>query len=784
MTTDGNGFPTREQIIDFVTRSNEPVTKREIARAFNIRGDDRRTLKATLKEMERDGSLDRTRGKALSTPGQLPPVLVALVESIDADGELIARPMTWNQEGPPPRIFLSPDGRGHARLSKGDKALIRIRELEPPPENGDSTDETPLYEGSVIRILADSQASRDVVGIFHASREGGRISPATRGRADDLAVSERDRLGAEDGDIVVAEIPTSGGMGREPGRRPRQAIVRERLGHRDDPAAITEIAIRSAEIPTAFPDAALRQASDSAVPPLEGRTDLRTLPLVTIDGADARDFDDAVHACPDDKPDNPDGWLITVAIADVAAYVPAGSPLDTEAFNRGNSCYFPNRVVPMLPEALSNGVCSLVPGEDRACIAVRMRIASSGRLLDHRFMRGLMRSQARLTYEQVQSARNGLPDDTTSSLGESVIDPLYGAFSALAAARDARGTLDLDLPEHVVSIVEDGPAAGTVAGIGLRARLDSHKLIEEFMIAANVAAAETLVGKRVPCLFRVHDSPDQTRLEALREFLQPLGYSLKAGPVERPGAFAHILSQASGRPEADVVNQMILRSQAQANYSPDNIGHFGLALPQYAHFTSPIRRYADLTVHRGLIRALGLGPDGAPDAELERLEPIGEHISLTERRAAQAERDAVDRFVAAYLGDRVGTEFAGRISGVTRFGLFVSLQDTGADGLVPISTLPDDYYDHDEHAHALIGRRWGLIFRLGASVKVKLVEADPMTGSTLFSLMDAKEGADPFEGVLPTPSRHAPAGRRAATKRPIKRSASRTKRQPGKRRKP
>ncbi len=780
MPIDGKDFPTREQIIDFISRSTEPVTKREIARAFNIRGDDRRTLKATLKEMERDGSLDRTRGKALTAPGQLPPVLVVLVDSIDSDGELVVRPMTWQEDGPPPKIYLSPDGRGHARLSKGDKALVRVRQIE--ADSGADPGEAAAYEGRMIRHLTDSQASREVVGVFHASHDGGRVTPAARGRANDLAIAERDRMGAEDGDIVVVEVPkSSSSRDDESDRRnrtPRQAIIRERLGHRNDPYAITEIAIRSAEIPTEFPAAAVEQAEKSTVPPLDGRVDLRTLPLVTIDGADARDFDDAVHACRDDQPDNSDGWLITVAIADVAAYVPAGSPLDTEAFNRGNSCYFPNRVVPMLPEALSNGVCSLVPDEERACIAVRIRIGPRGRLLDHRFMRGLMRSQARLTYEQVQTARNGAPDETTAPIVDDVIAPLYGAFKALSAARDERGTLDLDLPEHVVTIAEDGPSAGTVSGIGLRARLDSHRLIEEFMIAANVAAAQTLIAKRVPCLFRVHDSPDQTRLEALREFLQPLGYSLKAGPVERPGAFAHILTQAIGRPEADIVNQMILRSQAQANYSPDNIGHFGLALPQYAHFTSPIRRYADLTVHRGLIRALGLGSDGSPDTELERLEPIGEHISFTERRAAQAERDAVDRFVAAYLGDRIGTVFAGRISGVTRFGLFISLEETGADGLVPISTLPDDYYVHDEHAHALIGRRWGLIFRLGAPVRVQLVEADPLTGSTLFTLMDAEDGADPLGDTLPKPNPN-----QDATKRPIRGSVRREKKGRQKRRK-
>jgi ribonuclease R len=419
--------------------------------------------------------------------------------------------------------------------------------------------------------------------------------------------------------------------------------------------------------------------------------------------------------------------------------VPSGSALDREAYRRGNSCYFPDRVVPMLPEALSNGLCSLVPGQDRACLAVHLTIDKDGRLKSWKFVRGLMKSAARLTYEQVQAARDGQPDDATGPLMDTVVGPLYGAFEALLTNREMRGTLDFDLPEMQVELSD----SGHVTAVTPRKRLDSHRVIEEFMICANVAAARVLDDKSMPLLYRVHDEPDKARLIDLRDFLKPLGYSLTVGQVAKPRMFQPILERAAGRPEGPTVMEMVLRAQNQALYQPDNVGHFGLALPAYAHFTSPIRRYADLIVHRALIRALGLGKDGLSDEQMSRLEEIGEHISDTERRAVSAERDAMDRYLAAYLADRVGERFGGRITGVTRFGLFVRLDETGADGLIPMSALPDDYYALDEQAQALVGRRWGRVYQLGASVRVKLVEADPISGSTLLALAEGQhdEGA-------------------------------------------
>lgn len=729
-------FPTREQITEFLKSRDDTVGKREIARAFHITGDDRVRLKQLLQDMADEGQLEKRRGRRMRAPGAaaLPNVAVLRIVAIDSDGEALAQPVRWEDEEPPPRITMGAEGRGQGALAVGDRVLARLQQ----DDDGDWT-------GRTMRRL-ENQADVRIVGVFRRGRDGqARIVPADKRARDTWSVREGDTGGAKDGDLVEALVEASDRLG------PRRTVVTARYGDAEDPRSISLIAIHAAGIPTDFRPKALAQAEAAEPAALGNRVDLRQIPLVTIDGADARDFDDAVWAEPD--PDHPGGWHLIVAIADVAHYVPPGSPLDRDAFERGNSCYFPDRVVPMLPEALSNGLCSLRPDEDRACLAADLWIDQHGQLKRHRFRRGLMRSSARLTYEQVQAARDGQPDETTGPLLEPVIAPLYGAYQALLAARDKRGTLELDLPERKVQLGEDG----RVASIGVRPRLDSHKLIEEFMIAANVAAAETLSDKSLPALYRVHDQPDRARVESLKEFLEPLGYTLSLGQVMRPRVFGQILARAQGRPEEPMVNEMVLRAQAQAVYSPDNLGHFGLALPRYAHFTSPIRRYADLTVHRGLIRLLGLGKDGATEEELSRLEEIGTHISVTERRAAQAERDAVDRYLASWLSDRIGAILPGRIGGVAKFGLFVRLDESGADGLVPISTLPDDYYDHDEAAHALVGRRWNRVFRLGARVRVRVTEADPLTGSTVFALVDAGHGAD-VEGLppLPGPGRRGP----------------------------
>jgi ribonuclease R len=594
------------------------------------------------------------------------------------------------------------------------------------------------YQARVIRRLPELPAR--IVGVYDRNGDGaGRIRPASKKSRNEFRVASADSGGAKPGEIVLAQAL--------PGQRhglPSARIV-QRLGPAGGPRSASLLAIYEHEIPVAFDAEAQAIASSARPVSLGERTDLRATPLVTIDGADARDFDDAVFAEPDTDPQNPGGFVLIVAIADVAHYVQAGDALDRNAYWRGNSVYFPDRVVPMLPEELSNGLCSLKPAEDRGCLAVRMVIDAEGRKLRHRFMRGLMRSTARLTYEQVQAAADGHPDERTSALIEPVIKPLYGAFRALLKERQHRGTLDLDLPERQV-ILDD---QGNVERIQARTRLDSHRLIEEFMILANVAAAETLEKLRQPCMYRVHDAPDAAKIEALRAFVATLGLGLNLarGQVLRPRMFTQLLEKAKETPFATMVHELVLRSQSQAVYSPVNIGHFGLALPRYAHFTSPIRRYADLLVHRALIAGCKLGDGALPPGEGERFAAIGEHISGTERRAAAAERDAIDRFVAAFLANRVGEIVPGRVAGVTRFGLFIRLDETGADGLVPINSLPNDFYDHDEANHALVGRRWGRVYRLGERVMVRLVQAEPLTGGLLLELIEAADG-----DLVPSPS--------------------------------
>lgn len=718
-------FPTKEQVLAFIQDQDGPIGKKEIARAFNLRGADRIPLKALLKELERDGEVDRGRGRRLAKSGALPEVTIIEIIGPDEDGDLWGRPADFPKDDAEPRILVIDNKRTDRPLTTGDHVLSRLER-----KDGD------LYEAQPIRRL-ENRAQR-IVGLFERDRHGhARIVPTDKRLKTEFSVAPQDVGNTRPGDIVVALIDPARRLGT-----PRARIV-ERVGRLGEAKSISLISIVEHGIPLEFSAAALTEAAEAKGATLGDRTDLRLIPLVTIDGDDARDFDDAVHAKPDPNPDNPGGWILLVAIADVAHYVRSGDPLDKAARERGNSVYFPDRVVPMLPEELSNGWCSLKPLEDRPCLAVEMVIDAEGKKLHHRFMRGLMRSVARLTYERAQEAMDGVTDDITAPLLEPVIKPLYGAFRSLLAAREHRGTLDLDIAERRVFINPEG----RIDRIVPRTRLDSHRLIEEFMIAANVAAAESLERRKQPCMYRVHETPDPARVEALREFLRGLNFPLAKGQVIRPKHFTALLHKAAGSPYAAMINSLVLRSQAQAVYAPENLGHFGLALARYAHFTSPIRRYADLLVHRALISAYGFGEDGLPPEVGEQFVDIGDHISGTERRAAAAEREATDRYIAAFLSDRVGEIFAGRIASVTRFGLFVTLDDSGADGLIPISSLPSDFYDHDERGHALVGRRWGRLFQLGARVEVRLLAAAPLTGGMTFEIVSGGDFAAPSEPV-------------------------------------
>lgn len=702
-------FPNKEQILEFIRESQTPVGRREIARAFKIKGSDRITLKQVMKEMAASGQIDPGRGRKVAPPGALPEISVLEIIGLNDDGELTASQAKWSaDDGPEPTIIIMPENLPGPASKVGDRVLVRLSRVSDRE-----------YEARVIRRLEKRQDR--IVGQFEKTKTGGRITPSQKGASKAFEVLEKDVAGAATGDLVAAVTLPRDRHGL------RRAKVVEVFGSSDDPRSISLITMREQDIPYEFPDKVVEAAKAAKPVSLGKRTDLRDVPLVTIDGDDARDFDDAVWARADDDPKNQGGWRILVAIADVAHYVKPGSDLDREAYKRGNSVYFPDRVSPMLPEALSADLCSLRPNVERACMAVEMIIDKDGKKREHRFMRGLMRSAARLTYEQVQQARDtGLSLD----LPEESLDGLYGAFQALEGARAKRGALDLDLPELKIKLDD----SGEITSIDPRERLDSHRLIEEFMVLANVAAAETLEEKRALCMYRAHEEPDPQKVDALRENLQSLDIPLAKGQVLTANEFNKILARVKDTAHERMVNQLVLRCQSQAVYSPENPGHFGLALRRYAHFTSPIRRYSDLLVHRSLIGALSLGKDGLPPEAEAEFEEWGEHISMTERRAVVAERNAIDRYSARFLRDRVGARFEGRIAGVTRFGLFVTLDDTGADGLIPIGSLPSDYYDHDEKRHALVGRSSGRSFTLGQTVTVRLEEANPVSGGLVFSL--------------------------------------------------
>ncbi|MGD9839055.1 MAG: ribonuclease R [Afipia sp.] len=714
-------FPDRESIVAFVRTHPGETGTREVARHFGLKNESRAALRRILRELADEGAIAR-QGRKVREVKSLPPTLVADITGRDDDGELLAAPAEWLEEidGPAPliRIHIPRRAAPGTIPGVGDRALLR---LEKPENKHDKA-----YRGRVIKLL-DKTAHR-VLGIFRLMPNGdGRMIPVDKKQAGrELAIASANAGGAQDGDLISVELIRSRGYGLPSGR------VKERLGSLKTEKAVSLIAIHAHEIPQEFPADAIAESEAAKPATLAGREDWRSVPLVTIDPPDAKDHDDAVHAAPDDDPNNKGGYIVNVAIADVAFYVRPNAPLDREALRRGNSVYFPDRVVPMLPERISNDLCSLKPGEPRGALAVRMVIDKTGRKRSHTFHRVLMRSAAKLSYAQAQAAIDGRPDDTTGPLLDPILKPLWTAYALVKRARDERDPLDLDLPERKILLKADG----TVDRVTTPERLDAHRLIEEFMILANVAAAETLEKKALPLIYRVHDEPTVEKVHNLREFLKTLEMPFSATGALRPAVFNRILAQVKGRDAEPLVNEVVLRSQAQAEYSAENYGHFGLNLRRYAHFTSPIRRYADLIVHRALIRALGLGEGALPENEtFETLNEVAAAISLTERRAMKAERETADRLIAHFLADRVGATFEGRISGVTRAGLFVKLTETGADGLIPVRTLGSEYYNYDENRHALIGSRSGAMHRLGDEVQVRLVEAAPVAGALRFELL-------------------------------------------------
>lgn len=702
---------SKESVLKFLADNPHITTKRDIARAMHISGKGRTELRHILKDLEADGKLERTAKRAFAQADSPPPTGIVAFERVDEHGDLVGRMMGRDATYGPEIVYAGTQGnRKTPEPGAGDRALCKVYES---PQG---------WRAKMIKKIDKAETST-ITGLYTRLRNGGgRVAPANRKDRREVVVEQKDAGDAEDGDLVVARLKPTG---RRRAYGPKQAVITEIIGKADNPRAASMLAIHAHGIPVDFPDEVI-EAAKTAEPAKVKREDLTQIPLVTIDPPDARDHDDAVFA---EKLD--DGWRVIVAIADVSAYVTEGSALDKEAQMRGNSTYFPDRVVPMLPEELSADACSLREKELRACMAVEMIFDNGGNKRKHRFIRGTMRSAAKLSYNEAQNAIDGLSGGPGDAMLENVLKPLWAAYGAMCIARDSRQPLDLDLPERKVELGADGH----VEAITQRERFDAHRLIEEMMIAANVCAAETLEQSKTPLIYRIHDQPSDAKISALADFLQTLNIKWARGERPQTHRFNKLLGEAGSGEHKDVVTEMVLRSQAQAVYSPENIGHFGLHLAKYAHFTSPIRRYSDLIVHRALIRAMNMGPDGLSDQNAVRMEELAGHLSTTERRSMAAEREATDRYLAHFMADRVGAEFEGRIAGLNKAGLFIRLAETGADGFVPISRLSDEYWIHDERSQALVTRGSGRRYEMGQTVSVRLQEATPLTGGLLLEML-------------------------------------------------
>ncbi|OYY89586.1 MAG: ribonuclease R [Sphingomonas sp. 28-66-16] len=750
MPKPGGGLPTSKQILDFIASSDTPAGKREIAKAFGLHGAEKIALKALLKDMADEGLIDHSPGRAFHQMGGVPKVTVLRITDIGDDGQAWAVPESWQADTPAPKLRVR-EKRRRGALGIGDRILARTEEAG---------------KGWIAHPMKQLARGEELMlGVLH--EEGGKLflQGVEKKERRDLQVS--DAGGASVGDLVLAE---------KTGRPPRiTARVTQILGDPFAPRSFSLIAIHKLGIPDVFAPEAIEEAGEVAKLPLHpiapiatarkaspkpagsgqtapgggvAREDLRDLPIVAIDPEDARDHDDAVWAAPDDDPANAGGWQAIVAIADVSFYVRPGSAIDKEARRRGNSVYFPDRVVPMLPELLSADVCSLKQGEDRAALVCHLRIGKNGALKDWRFSRAVVRIAANIAYEEAQAAIDAHPNASPEGQAPAnlaALLPLWACWRALAAARARREPLDLDLPERRVVLDEKG----RIMSVAPRERLDAHKLIEEYMIAANVAAAKALEKKTAPVMYRVHEPPAREKLVALKDYLKTFGVEFALGQVVRPATFNHVLARIGESDFKPQVMEQVLRTQTQAYYAPANAGHFGLALGSYAHFTSPIRRYADLVVHRSLVAAYKLGPGGLSDGEAASMERIGESISMLERRAMEAERDTIDRYVAAYLSERVGELVEARITGVQNFGFFATVEGIGGDGLMPVRDIGREYFLYDETAKALIGEETGETYSSGMKLKLRLAEANPVSGALRFEMAEGKGGGSAPRGDKP-----------------------------------
>lgn len=730
------GLPTREQILEFIEQSKEPAGKREISRAFGLHGSDKIALKALLRDMTDEGLIDAAPGRAFHKMGGVPRVTVLKIVDVDGN-QLIAIPERWEAEGvPPPKLRVIERGRRGA-LGIGDRILARTEEA------GSSWIAHPMKK------LA--KASEQILGVVEDGGNGRFWLKSTDKKARfDTPLFE---LGeAKPGDLVLAELGGRAGQ--------KKAKVTELLGDPFAPKSFSLIAIHKFGIPFEIPQEVEDEAAIVHDLPVtaEHREDLRHLPIIAIDPRDARDFDDAVWAIADDDPKNAGGFKAIVAIADVSYYVRPGSALDREAAKRGNSVYFPDRVVPMLPHALSSDKCSLRAGEDRAVLACHMQIDAGGHVTSWRFARAIARISANIPYEDAQAAIDGTLDHP---MLESALKPLWACWALLKKARDSRNPLGIDMPERRIALDDKG----RVVGVAVRAHLDAHQVIEDFMIAANVAAAKALEGKKSPLIYRVHEPPAREKLVALKDYLKTFDIEFTLGQVIRPSTFNAIIAKVRDSDEIlPQIMEAVLRSQTQAYYTPQNAGHFGLALGSYAHFTSPIRRYADLIVHRALVSAYELEMPAPKDKEIksvtglssrdfERLDVTSEMISRAERRAMEAERETVDRYVAAYLAAQIGEIIDARITGVQNFGFFATVESIGGDGLVPVSTLGAERFNYDESSQTLTGEESGDEYRPGMRLKLRLAEANPVSGALRFELPEGGSYA-PSRMERPSGVRH------------------------------
>ncbi|MEO0342788.1 MAG: ribonuclease R [Pseudomonadota bacterium] len=703
-------IPSKQAILDWIAENPSLASKRDIAKTFGVKGTDRIELKRIMKELASEGRLDH-RTRSYISNGALPRVAVLRVNGTDDDGDIWLHPAEQGHSTQLPIYYVQKEG--DPALGFGERGLFRLQKL----------DDLSRYDARLIRKLTESAAK--IVGLYRTGSEGGRIVPVDKKVSQEFVVPNEETAGARDGELVEAlRLGGAKRLGLPVAR------ITDVIGDPLAPKAISLIAIHEHGIPDIFPQSAIAEAEAAVAAGLEGRMDLRDKPLFTIDPSDARDHDDAICAFRDDDPKNEGGYIVWVAIADVAHYVRPGSALDIEARIRGNSSYFPDRVVPMLPDALSGDLCSLHKGVDRACIACRIVMNAAGEKVRHAFHRGLMRSPASLSYEQAQASDEEVYDEDTEPLKVALAD-LFGAYRTAMKAVRKRAPLNLELPERKIVLNDQG----AVVSVSFKERMDAHKLVEVFMVMANVCAAESLEAKRHPLLYRVHEEPSPEKLEALREIVEAAGLRFAKGQVLTTRHLNKLLDTAAEGEDGAVVSMTVLRAMQQAYYAPSNYGHFGLALKKYAHFTSPIRRYSDLIVHRALIASHNWGDDGLTQDEIEVLTKTGEMISNTERRSMLAERDTTDRYLAAFLSDRVGAEFSGRVSGIAKFGLFVKLDETGADGLVPMAYLGREYWRYNDRDKTLKGSDSGRLIAVGMPAEVRLADAAPIQGGLTLEVL-------------------------------------------------